>query len=64
MELWTRGATLPVFGAILSHSTSRASALYLFAENYHAPLTLGLTALLAAFLVWWWRDLWQIKTAP
>ncbi len=60
-QLLDQGPTLPVFGAILSHSTSRTSALYLFAENYHVAVTIGASLLLVLFLGWWWRELWLPK---
>jgi hypothetical protein len=59
--LFSQGPTLPVFGAILSHSTSRASPLYIFADSFHGILTLGVSLLLVLFIVWWWRELWLPK---
>lgn len=57
-----QGPTLPVLGAILSHSTRHDSALYSLAANYHVAITLGSSALLVLFLFWWWRELWRQPT--
>ncbi len=59
--LFSQGPTLPVFGAILSHSTSRTSPLYIFAGSFHGIITLAVSLFLVLFIVWWWRDLWLPK---
>ena len=60
-KLFSQGPTLPVFGAILSHSTSRTSSLYVFANSFHGVITIGVSLLLILFIVWWWRELWMPK---
>jgi hypothetical protein len=40
-HLVIQGPTLPVLGAVVSHSISHESSLYFFAANWHAALTLA-----------------------
>lgn len=51
-----QGPTLPVFGAILTHSTSHTSPLYIFALSFHVPITLVTSIGLIALVYLIWRD--------
>jgi len=50
-----QGPTLPIFGAILTHSTSHESGTYLFAARYHSAITIVITIVLVAIASWAFR---------
>jgi uncharacterized membrane protein len=56
-DVLTIGPTLAIFGALLTHSTNRGSALYLFAARYHAVVTLAITIGLVGLFLWTFRHL-------
>jgi hypothetical protein len=57
-DLAAQGPTLPVLGAILTHSTSQNQS-YLFALRYHVFITLGVTFALIAVFVFAWKEFWS-----
>ena len=61
--LLTQGLTLPIFDAILTHSGSQTSSVYLFALHYHVPITIGLAVGLLALFYFTWRDAWARRSA-
>lgn len=56
-DLFAQGPTLPVFGAILSHSTNQGSVPYLFAERYHGVATVAITIGLIGLILWAFRGM-------
>ena len=56
-DLVAQGPTLPVLGAILTHSTSQ-NQLYLFVLRYHVFITLGVTFALIAVFAFAWKEFW------
>lgn len=58
-DVLIHGPSMPTIGAILTHSTSHESPLYLFAERYHIGITLIVTIGLIGVFILIFRDIFR-----